>query len=160
MWTEEQYAEHLARFLTPRDKAETPAPAAPVSEAFIEAECTKRMEEDGWRALRTDPVSDRGRGKGFGELGMADHFYVRYSTPWDAEWPAARCDAQVLWIEFKRPGEKPKKHQTAWHTRERARGALTLIAGEDFPATVEGFIAWYRASGLQRRISPAAEGQK
>ena len=37
-----------------------------------------------------------------------------------------------------------------WHTKERARGALTLIAGEDFPASVAGFIGWYQQSGLQR----------
>jgi len=30
------------------------------------------------------------------------------------------------------------------------RGALTLIAGEDFPASVAGFIGWYQQSGLQR----------
>jgi hypothetical protein len=33
----------------------------------------------------------------------------------------------------------------------RARGALTLIAGEDFPASVDGFRCWYAASGLRRR---------
>ena len=121
-------------------------------ESAIEAECTKLLEQDGWRALRTDPVSDRGRGKGFGELGMADHLYIRYwqrSEKHPArEW---RINAEVLWIEFKRPGEKPKKHQVEWHTKERARGAFTLIAGEDFPATVEGFKCWYVGSGLMRR---------
>jgi len=34
---------------------------------------------------------------------------------------------------------------------ERKRGALTLIAGQDFPATIEGFKAWYIGSGLNRR---------
>ena len=121
------------------------------SEAQIEAECTKLLEEDGWRALRTDPVSDRVRGKGFGELGMADHLYLRYGRRRNRELPQGDED-QVMWIEFKRPGEKAKKHQIAWHQRERARGALTLIAGEDFPATVEGFRAWYAASGLRRNI--------
>jgi hypothetical protein len=100
-------------------------------------------------------VSDRNRGKGFGELGMADHLYIRY-TPMAAvrEWRfVATAPAQVMWIEFKRPGEKPKKHQTLWHIKERARGALTLIAGEDFPASVEGFRQWYAGSGLARRIA-------
>ncbi len=132
-------------------------------ESEIEAECTKLLEEDGWRALRTDPVSDRGRGKGFGELGMADHLYIRYaySTPQqflidNAEQgrssPRARASTtSVMWIEFKRPGEKAKKHQQDWHAKERARGALTLIAGEDFPATVAGFTEWYAKSGLRRR---------
>jgi hypothetical protein len=96
-------------------------------------------------------VSDRGRGKGFGEVGMADHYYVRYSAPWDAEWPAARADSQSLWVEYKSASGKPSKTQIAWHGKERARGALTLIAGVDFPASVEGFRSWYAASGLRRR---------
>lgn len=111
-------------------------------EWMIEAECTKLLEEDGWRALRTDPVSDRGRGKGFGELGMADHLYIRYHYA-----PLV----SVLWIEFKSASGKPKKHQLDWHAKERARGALTLIAGVDFPASVEGFKGWYANSGLRRR---------
>jgi|KBSSwiStaDraftv2_1062776.scaffolds.fasta_scaffold02616_10 hypothetical protein len=130
-------------------------------EHMIEAECTRLLETDGWRALRTDPVSDRGRGKGFGEPGMADHLYIRYSFSTPQEWleeptrtpgdtVARASQSQVLWIEFKRPGEKPAKHQTEWHTKERARGALTWIAGEDFPASVAGFVEHYRKSGLNR----------
>jgi hypothetical protein len=121
-------------------------------EALIEAECTRLLEQDGWRALRTDPVSDRGRGKGFGELGMADHLYIRYGkedpTFCPREWLAA---SETLWIEFKSAKGKPKKHQIEWNTKERARGALTLIAGQDFPASVKGFQDWYAASGLMRR---------
>lgn len=128
-----------------------------VPEALIEAECTKLLEEYGWRALRTDPVSDRGRGKGFGEVGMADHLYIRYDPekqiPPSLRKPVDNSYAAVLWIEFKSAKGKPKKHQIAWHQKERARGALTLIAGVDFPASVAGFLGWYRASGLQRRGS-------
>ena len=117
----------------------------------IEEECTRLLEQDGWRALRTDPVSDKGRGKGFGEIGMADHLYIRYSDPPHSIMPHTRSmNSQVFWIEFKSAKGKPKKHQIEWHTKERARGALTLIAGQDFPASVEGFVAWYRASGLNR----------
>jgi antitoxin (DNA-binding transcriptional repressor) of toxin-antitoxin stability system len=156
-WTEEQFAEYMARLRRGETVviSEDAAPVADVSEAFIEGECTKILEEDDWRAWRTDPVSDHNRGKGFGELGMADHLYIRY-TPMAAvrEWRfVATAPAQVMWIEFKRPGEKPKKHQTLWHIKERARGALTLIAGEDFPASVEGFRQWYAGSGLARRIA-------
>jgi hypothetical protein len=112
-----------------------------VPESLIEAECCKLLEEDGWRILKTDPVSDRGRGKGFGEAGMADSLAIRYGRQ-----PAA----EILWIEWKAPGGRVKKHQTSWHARERARGAMTAIAGVDFPASVQGFKAWYAASGLQR----------
>ncbi len=132
-------------------------------ESEIEAECTKLLEEDGWRALRTDPVSDRSRGKGFGEPGMADHLYIRYAyskpipqmilnvmDPAKFNARARATASEVMWIEFKRPGEKAKKHQQEWHAKERSRGACTLIAGQDFPATLEGFRAWYQNSGLKR----------
>ncbi len=109
-------------------------------EHMIEAECTRLLEQDGWRALRTDPVSDRGKGKGFGEKGMADHLYLRYD--------AIYLRANVLWVEYKSANGKPAKHQTEWHTKERARGALTWIAGVDFPASVAGFVDHYRKSGL------------
>jgi hypothetical protein len=154
--SEEQYQEMLAR-MWPKavSVAAANAPTDSPRESLIEAECTKILEEDGWRALRTDPVSDRSKGKGFGEVGMADHLYMRYLHAARIKIPtgyavlkAPACE--VLWIEFKRPGKKAKKHQTEWHIKERARGALTLIAGEDFPATVAGFREWYRDSGLQR----------
>ncbi len=125
-------------------------PSVEWPEHLIEAECTRLLVQDGWRPLRTDPVSDRGRGKGFGELGMADHLYIRYEKSWDKEWAPAMCDAQVLWIEFKSAKGKPSKDQTKWHTIERARGALTWIASEDFPASVAGFVEHYRKSGLNR----------
>ena len=126
--------------------------ALALSEADIARTCSDLLQADGWRMLITDPVSDRARGKGFGELGMADRLYIRYGWTHDPHFSNA---AEVMWIEWKRTVRgKPTKatpHQKAWHAAERARGALTLIAGEDFPATIEGFQAWYKASGLQRR---------
>ena len=120
------------------------------SEADIQRACTDFLELDGWRSLRTDPVSDRRRGKGFGEIGMADYLYIRY--------PRGERDfkvfAQVLWIEWKQLRGLPMRHQTAWHERERARGAMTLIAGRDFPATIEGLREWYAKSGLARNVRP------
>jgi hypothetical protein len=115
---------------------------AKVPESLIEAECCRLLSEDGWRILKTDPVSDRSRGKGFGETGMADVLALRYGKQ------GAACE--VLWVEWKAPGGRPRKHQLAWHTRERARGAMTVIAGVDFAASLQGFIAWYRVSGLAR----------
>lgn len=118
-------------------------------EDMIEAECTRLLEQDGWRALRTDSVSDRGKGKGFGELGMADHLYFRWAI---SETARACAWCQVLWVEFKSAKGKPSKKQVEWHTIERARGAITWIAGVDFPASVAGFVEHYRASGLNRGI--------
>jgi hypothetical protein len=146
---------------------------APVLEKDIQATVTQFLEWDGWRALRTDPVSDRGRAKGFGEPGMADHLYIRYQTRWrqpltvGVQLAAAHVltAAEVMWVEFKRrlPVKRGKAwgratkasiHQQAWHAKERARGALTIILGEDCEASVEGFKRFYFASGLARRIQP------
>jgi hypothetical protein len=132
-------------FGTPEPAWQSAAPsesAEDVPEALIEAECCKLLAEDGWRILKTDPVSDRGRGKGFGELGMADTLCIRYG------WQPA---AEILWCEWKARGGRVKKHQAAWHAREQARGAMTLMAGVDFPASIDGFKNWYAASGFQRR---------
>lgn len=127
-------------------------------ERDIERTCSELLELDGWRSLKTDPVSRREWGKGFGERGMADRLYIRYGVPDHSHDLYCRdgcvC-AQVMWIEWKRPrgksATKAAQHQKDWHAAERARGALTLIAGEDFPATIEGFAEWYRNSGLMRR---------
>lgn len=153
------YPDHWQATLPAADSVEWP-------EHMIERECTRLLEQDGWRSLRTDPVSDKGRGKGFGEIGMADHLYIRYvgSTPAvmarDLAAIGGGCAVscidnlcEVLWCEFKSAKGKPAKHQIEWHTKERARGALTLIAGVDFPASVAGFVAWYAASGLRRSVA-------
>jgi hypothetical protein len=116
--------------------------AKDVPESLIELECCKLLSEDGWRILKTDPVSDKSRGKGFGEAGMADTLCLRYGRQ-----PAA---CEVLWIEWKAPGGRLQKNQIDWHGKERARGAMTAIAGVDFAASVQGFRSWYRASGLAR----------
>lgn len=119
-------------------------------EWMIQEECVKLLQEDGWRHLRTDPVSDRKRGTGFGEVGMADSMFIRYLDPADFEEVEKKRWAEVIWCEWKSAKGKPAKKQLEWHQKERARGALTLIAGCDFPASVEGFRNWYKNSGLMR----------
>jgi hypothetical protein len=118
-------------------------PAKDVPESLIAMECEQLLREDGWRTLRCEPVSDRSRGRGFGEVGMPDLLAIRYGRKLPT--------AEVLWLEHKRPGQKPKKHQHAWHSKERARGALVWVANETFPATVAGFREHYAQSGLMRR---------
>ena len=126
------------------------------SEADIERTCTQLLELDGWRALRTDPVSRCEWGKGFGEPGMPDHLYLRYlsGSPVTHAGPRGEAAApgdQVLWVEFKQRGGKVLPRQKAWHEAERARGAVVWVAGEDFPASIEGFAQAYASSGLMRR---------
>jgi hypothetical protein len=121
--------------------------AITMSEAEMERTCTAMLVQDGWRPLKTSPVSRRARGVGFGELGMADMLFIRYETP-----PGQRrrgC-AEVLWIEMKRADGVAAPHQLAWIEAERARGALVWLAGVDFVATPEAFWAHYQESGLCR----------
>lgn len=132
-----------------------------ITEAQLQTYGTQLLEADGWRALRTDPVSRREWGKGFGEKGMADMLYVRYLDDALVHIAANTDDppstnvmlsiCRVMWIEWKRKGGKVAAHQTAWHELERKRGALTLIAGENFEATPESFYEWYKNSGLMRK---------
>jgi len=138
----------------------TKAPA--LKERDIERTCGDFLALDGWRCLKTDPVSRREWGKGFGEKGMADCLYLRYIVGsqdwlrrcWEGIIPLiSQCvEGEIMWIEWKSPRGKLAAHQRRWHNAERARGALTLIAGEDFPATIEGFMKFYRRSGLLRRV--------
>ena len=145
-------------------KATSSNPLA-LTEKHLEEACSRVLELDGWRRLKTDPVSRREWGKGFGELGMADDLYIRYNDLLKKPAHISPCAAEVMWIEWKRllgnvtvvsgayKATKAAQHQKDWHLLERKRGALTLIAGEDFPATFEGFMAWYRTSGFMRRQS-------
>lgn len=129
--------------------------AAP-SEAHIQETCSQFLELDGWRRVRTD--LKQLRGMGVQEPGMADDLYIRYpysylSKPLSVKGDLIqRSNALVLWIEWKSKTGKGALHQKAWHARERAAGALTLIAGEDFAASIESFRDWYFKSGLRRRV--------
>ena len=121
--------------------------ALKISEADLEKAGTDLLAWDGWRSLKCDPVSRREWGKGFGERGMADRLYLRYDRMNYCLNPVG----EILWIEWKRPKGKAKPHQRTWIESERARGALVLLAGEDFEATYDAFLEWYRKSGLARR---------
>lgn len=148
-WSEQDLADHYNRLkVRPEEESAPEAQPNELREAFIQEECAKFMEADGWRYLRTDPVSDRGRGKGFGELGMADALFLR---PLSGSGVWTGYTVELLWCEFKAGREVAKKHQLEWHAKERARGFMTWISNEDFPATVEGFRQKYAASGLMRR---------
>lgn len=133
-----------------------------VREADLERTCTELLELDGWRSLKTDPVSRREWGKGFGEKGMADCLYIRYWAGKYPEYVAPRGDkssvailaeAQVMWIEWKTPKGRAAPHQHAWREYEQKLGALALIAGIDFPATFEGFAEFYARSALLRNLA-------
>ncbi len=130
------------------------------SEAQIQQTCTEWLALDGWRAIVTDPPHMRGLG--VSEKGIPDRLYIRYcysgencstsaknGSRWDMN--ARLLHTQAVWIEWKKKGGKAKEHQKDWHYAERLRGALVWVAGENFPATIEGFQKFYRESGLMRR---------
>lgn len=135
------------------------------SEADIQKACNDLLILDGWRIVVTDPKHLRGLG--VSEPGMPDNQYIRYklhgyNRPTHTERTLYQEWAQVMWIEWKRRDRYSKKkrcwiptkageRQREWHQRERARGALTLIAGEDFDASIEAFRKWYAKSGLQHK---------
>lgn len=122
-------------------------------EADIERTITEWLALDGWIGLKTNPVSNRARGAGFGEVGMADYQYRRFqylpgTLPSTILW---RAQCELFWIEFKQPKGVHGRHQIAWQDRENARGAQVLALGRNVSATIEAVQEWYRRSGLMRR---------
>ena len=131
------------------------AKAIGLTEAHVQQTIVEFLQIDGWRAIRTELTVQRDRGRVVGERGMPDMLLIRYeyehpfpapNPPWPEIEPETRSYAQVLWIEMKKPGEKPRKDQLAWHEAERARGALVLVVDD-----IDEGIARYKASGLWRR---------
>ncbi len=140
-------------------------------EKDIERACCDLLEADGWIVRKMEKNFSERKRKSTGEKGMSDRLCIRY-VPRDQGKPQSAMPsgmAEVLWIEFKRLVPQPTRviekgrpkqrwprstqaavHQKAWHAIERKRGALTLIAGEDFIASIDGFRDWYRESGLMR----------
>lgn len=123
-----------------------------LTEAHVQETITQFLQLDGWRAFRTELTVQRERGRVVGERGQPDYLYVRYEHFIDHR-PDSRSlyykAAYVLWIEFKKPGEKPRPEQLAWHEAERKRGALVLVVSD-----IDYFIReWYPASGLARRCA-------
>lgn len=136
------------------------------SERQIEQQIDDYLKLDGWRVYKTD--LPHLRGLGVQERGMPDRQYVRYPAPTSKHlWALSSrkrspAESETIWCEHKRRDRYSKKEscwlptkasleQRKWHAAERALGALTLIAGEDFEASLDGFVAWYEASGLQRK---------
>ena len=161
------------------DAAPAPPVDPRPTEAHVEQTVTQFLELDGWRAFKMEAQSDRSlvarfmkrvidhallrplaqiigptlkqcmRGAGVGELGMPDHLYIRYipTPPGSEDNFPVRVLHETLWIEFKRPGKSPAKEQRLWHDRERLGGALVLVIDD-----IDFFIAWYKRSGLARRV--------
>jgi hypothetical protein len=126
-----------------------------LKEKHIQETIVDFLKLDGWRAFRTELTVQRERGRVVGERGQPDYQFLRY-RPTHEHYPLHPCLnvqffnqalAEILWIEFKRHGEKPKSDQLAWHAAEKNRGALVMVVDD-----IDSFLYWYRTrSGLMRR---------
>lgn len=129
-----------------------------LAEAQIETTCVAFMVAEGWRPFKMEQQFSEKKRKTTGEAGCADHLFLRYAVMPEDVPIEARVLVDVLWVEFKRLTAKGKATkaspaQMLWHVCERARGAITWIAGVDFTPTIEGFRNHYAASGLARKVS-------
>lgn len=124
------------------------------------------LHVEGWRIFQFERQWSDKKRKAVGETGMPDILAIRYALNGrkpESHDQRVNCrllasGQEIVWIEVKRldgrgATTKPSVAQLDWHRDERARGALTVIAGVDFPATIEGFQEWYRSSGLERKVA-------
>lgn len=125
-----------------------------ISEADIERTATEILQLDGWRSFKMEQNFSERKVKVTGERGMPDRLYIRYHYHQHfavGAFAGAGVASEVLWIEWKSATGKVSEYQKAWHEAECRRGAVVLVAGVDFPASIEGFKGWYENSGLKRR---------
>ncbi len=121
----------------------------PITEAQLSKQIQDFLSIDGWRTFRMEPLSNVIQRRYSAELGCPDLLSLRYG--WTK--PLAEGDllanvlGEILWIEVKRPGAKPKKHQERWHAEERMLGAEVWVV-DDYDAFREKYVS----SGLNRRI--------
>ncbi len=113
----------------------------PITEAQLSKQIQDFLSIDGWRTFRMEPLSNVIQRRYSAELGCPDLLALRYGKCSMSKW------GEILWLEIKRPGAKPKKHQEAWHAEERMLGAEVQVI-DDY----DKFREWYASSGLNRRI--------
>ncbi len=127
----------------------------PIPEKSIQAAIKDILLIDGWRVFETDAARrhhDTGSVRHpLSEPGMADLLCVRYLGDPDDPHIRDHCFSLVLWIECKRLAGKSTPEQHLWQSYERERGALVVVLGEDCEASIDGWLNWYRGSGLMRR---------
>jgi hypothetical protein len=95
----------------------------PAPEADLERAARDFLVLDGWRALKTDPVSDRSRAKRFGERGMADYLYIRYGYGGRRGHAPSDALAELMWIEWK-PSRAARRCTSSPGTRANRPAAL------------------------------------
>ncbi len=137
---------------SPKKKLPSRSKLHKVLEKNINSGIRTILELDGWHVFMMETVSRAEWGKFTGEPGMPDILAIRYIV--DSllhSFNDLQAMSEVLWIEGKRPYGIVAGNQRIWHAVERKRGALVWVGGEDFEASVDGFLEKYKASGLCRR---------
>jgi hypothetical protein len=84
-----------------------------LSENDVEAQVVSWLKTMGWRVYRMSVGARQNSNGGwvkFGEKGVADYMAWRVVNIWKA--PPRHCE--LLFLEVKRPGEKPSAHQVRW----------------------------------------------
>ena len=124
-------------------------PARGLSERTIQNTCLDYLKVDGWYHVSLDPPHMRGLA--VHKKGAPDDLLMRPITELHlkAAFPGCCC---ALFIEWKKEGGKAGEHQIERHRELRALGFVVLVAGEQFPKSIEGFLNWYRGSGLLRHL--------
>lgn len=105
-----------------------------LKESHVEQAVVEFLQWDGWHVIKMEENFSERKSKRTGEPGMPDRLALRYNPD------------QILWLELKAPGKKPRPHQLDWHEAERKRGALVLVVDD-----INQFISWYKTGGLERR---------
>ena len=109
-------------------------------ESVIERQISDYLSLDSWFTRHFELNYSERKQLVVGERGMPDLLCLRYQP-----------EANILWIEVKRPGGAVSRWQREWRLRERARGAMVIVASIDFEPSLNGFVEWYEKSKLQVR---------
>ena len=110
-------------------------------ESVIERQISDYLSLDSWFTRHFELNYSERKQLVVGERGMPDLLCLRYQP-----------EANILWIECKRPGGAVSRWQREWRIREESRGALVVTLGVDFEASLDAFARWYERSGLRRHV--------
>ncbi len=127
-----------------------------VTEAHIEKYVCDFLSLDGWICRKMEQNFSERKVKLVGEKGMPDIVAIRYRFADESEAAKIlkmavtddqlRAHVELLWVELKRPSQKPRPSQVTWKEAEERRGALCWIVD-----SIDTFPERYKASGLQRK---------
>jgi hypothetical protein len=103
----------------------------------VEEQIVGYLKALGWRVYRMSAGARQNAHGGwvsFGERGVADY------AAWRPKWAGKGVDrCELLFVEVKAPGQKPKPHQLNWLAGARVSGAEATWVD-----SLDGFCRWYK----------------